>query len=86
MTTWVTAQQRQTVKLAPHPRLQAKTEPLSVTIDDTATDVSSPNSLDHRFELRDIDIRFPDGEISEVTGLTASGKTALLVRISMLVD
>ncbi|KAG6835326.1 hypothetical protein H0H93_002661 [Arthromyces matolae] len=36
---------------------------------------------DHRFELRDIDIRFPEGELTLITGPTASGKTALLVRI-----
>ena len=32
------------------------------------------------FELRDISVRFPPGELTVVTGPTASGKTALLVR------
>lgn len=32
-----------------------------------------------RFELRDIDVRFPEGKLTVVTGPTASGKTALLV-------
>lgn len=36
-------------------------------------------SEDHRFELRDIDVLFPEGELTVVTGPTASGKTALLV-------
>ena len=35
----------------------------------------------HRFELRDIDIVFPERQLTVVTGPTASGKTALLVRI-----
>lgn len=34
---------------------------------------------DHRFELKDIDVMFPEGQLSLVTGPTASGKTALLV-------
>jgi hypothetical protein len=36
----------------------------------------------HRFELRDIDVVFPEGELSVVTGPTASGKTALLVSLT----
>jgi hypothetical protein len=32
-----------------------------------------------RFELREIDVVFPEGKLSVVTGPTASGKTALLV-------
>jgi len=35
---------------------------------------------DHKFELRDITVRFPEGQLSVVTGPTASGKTAILVR------
>jgi len=34
---------------------------------------------DHRFELKDIDIRFSEGQLSLITGPTASGKTAMLV-------
>ena len=34
---------------------------------------------DRIFELRDISVIFPEGELSVVTGPTASGKTALLV-------
>jgi len=33
-----------------------------------------------RFELKDITVRFPEGKLTVVTGPTASGKTALLVR------
>ncbi|KAF9007209.1 multidrug resistance-associated ABC transporter [Cyathus striatus] len=36
---------------------------------------------DHRFELKDIDILFPEGELTVITGPTASGKTALLMAL-----
>lgn len=35
---------------------------------------------EHRFELRDVSVLFPEGKLTVVTGPTASGKTALLVR------
>ncbi|KIJ64255.1 hypothetical protein HYDPIDRAFT_91004 [Hydnomerulius pinastri MD-312] len=38
-------------------------------------------SLDHAFELRDISLRLPEGQLSLVTGSTASGKTALLLAL-----
>lgn len=41
---------------------------------------SDGESADHRFELKDISVKFPDGKLTCVTGPTASGKTALLVR------
>ncbi|TFK95320.1 hypothetical protein BDV98DRAFT_517859 [Pterulicium gracile] len=34
-----------------------------------------------QFELRDIDVMFPEGELTVVTGPTASGKTALLLAV-----
>uniref|UniRef100_A0A0W0EW54 Putative multidrug resistance-associated ABC transporter n=1 Tax=Moniliophthora roreri TaxID=221103 RepID=A0A0W0EW54_MONRR len=36
---------------------------------------------DHRFELKDISVLFPEGELTVVTGPTASGKTALLLAV-----
>jgi excinuclease UvrABC ATPase subunit len=36
---------------------------------------------DHQFELKDISVRFPEGRLTVITGPTASGKTALLVRL-----
>ena len=42
--------------------------------------VAVSESGDHRFELRDISVMFPEGELIVITGPTASGKTALLVR------
>jgi excinuclease UvrABC ATPase subunit len=52
-------------------------------MDTAGRDVDSmllAESGDHRFELRDINVRFPEGQLSLITGPTASGKTALLVR------
>lgn len=48
---------------------------------DADTDVGSAigEMTEHRFELRDVTVMFPEGELSVVTGPTASGKTALLV-------
>lgn len=46
---------------------------------DTAVGSPSEGDEDHRFELRDINVTFPDGQLSLITGPTASGKTALLV-------
>jgi ABC-type multidrug transport system fused ATPase/permease subunit len=36
---------------------------------------------DHRFELKDVNIMFPERQLTVVTGPTASGKTALLVSL-----
>ncbi|KAI1792466.1 multidrug resistance-associated ABC transporter [Ganoderma leucocontextum] len=51
----------------------------ATTAVDNASVVSAPN--DHRFELRDINVLFPEGELTLVTGPTASGKTALLLAL-----
>ena len=45
----------------------------SISIDFTAPD------KDRRFELKDLNVQFPEGELTIVTGPTALGKTALLV-------
>ena len=46
----------------------------------TAVDADSIDELGDRvFELRNVTIRFPEGELTVITGPTASGKTALLV-------
>ncbi|KAF8626899.1 hypothetical protein AX15_004637 [Amanita polypyramis BW_CC] len=55
---------------------------LSVTIaDETSSVVTPSNGEDHHFELRDINVRFPEGQMTVVTGPTASGKTALLMSL-----
>ena len=43
--------------------------------------ITGSEASNHRFELRDINIVFPERQLTVVTGPTASGKTALLVRI-----
>ena len=50
-------------------------------VDTTATETSTSCADDAvpRFELKDINVRFPEGKLTAVTGPTASGKTALLV-------
>jgi ABC-type multidrug transport system fused ATPase/permease subunit len=50
------------------------------TEDDGVREEAGVGAGDHRFELRDIDVMFPEGELTVITGPTASGKTALLVR------
>lgn len=58
--------------------------------DDTDTVFESQSMLaedtDHRFELRDITVTFPERELTVVTGPTASGKTALLVRSFLMMS
>ncbi|KAH8099895.1 multidrug resistance-associated ABC transporter [Cristinia sonorae] len=56
------------------------------TAEETDTIVGSSSASvaeaqDHRFELRDINVLFPEGELTVVTGPTASGKTALLMAL-----
>jgi ABC-type multidrug transport system fused ATPase/permease subunit len=62
----------------------------STSTDDTvqgADDETERGSLtgsvasDHRFELKDVNIMFPERQLTVVTGPTASGKTALLVSL-----
>ncbi len=52
-----------------------------------ASDEPEPGSIvasERRFELRDINVTFPERQLTVVTGPTASGKTALLVGIHSL--
>jgi hypothetical protein len=55
---------------------------ISLEIDEASTVVSAESTGDRGdrvFELRNMTIRFPEDELTVVTGPTASGKTALLV-------
>jgi ABC-type multidrug transport system fused ATPase/permease subunit len=52
--------------------------PIPSEVADEAS-VTECGEREHVFELRDITLRFPEGELTVVTGPTASGKTALLV-------
>ncbi|KAG1809100.1 uncharacterized protein BJ212DRAFT_1484598 [Suillus subaureus] len=58
-------------------RVSSSDESATAVDSEVASIRSSPE--DHRFILKDISIRFPEGELSVITGPTASGKTALLV-------
>ncbi|KAF9255059.1 multidrug resistance-associated ABC transporter [Marasmius fiardii PR-910] len=51
----------------------------SASTETVQTDAVVPE--DHRFELRDVTVMFPEGELTVVTGPTASGKTALLMAV-----
>lgn len=51
---------------------------------DRASITGSVEGNEHRFELRDLTVIFPEGESTVVTGPTASGKTALLVSLLFL--
>ena len=62
-----------------------RTDDSLVTIDvesaSTSDSAGAENSTaERKFELRELNIVFPQGELTVVTGPTASGKTALLVR------
>ncbi|KAI0772966.1 multidrug resistance-associated ABC transporter [Trametes elegans] len=49
---------------------------------DAGSDCTTTTTVEERvFELRDIDIMFPEGQLTVVTGPTASGKTALLMAL-----
>jgi ABC-type transport system involved in cytochrome bd biosynthesis fused ATPase/permease subunit len=71
-------------------RADKKAKDAISTADDAAQDASdgterssiaAKDDSEHRFELRDINITFPERQLTVVTGPTASGKTALLVSI-----
>ena len=51
----------------------------SLETDEASTVVDAESINDRVFELRNMTIRFPEGQLTVVTGPTASGKTALLV-------
>ena len=55
---------------------------ISLETDEASTVVDAESIVDRGdrvFELRNMTIRFPEGQLTVVTGPTASGKTALLV-------
>lgn len=52
--------------------------PSNVT-DATIVETNDGTSTERAFNLSDISVVFPEGELSVITGPTASGKTALLV-------
>jgi excinuclease UvrABC ATPase subunit len=63
-------------KLSSSPTSSEVTDEASTT---TVDNISERSIGERVFELRDMTIRFPEGELTVITGPTASGKTALLV-------
>ncbi|KLO18997.1 P-loop containing nucleoside triphosphate hydrolase protein [Schizopora paradoxa] len=61
---------------------QKSRDPARSDSNDTATvEATIETNTERTFELSDISIAFPEGELSVVTGPTASGKTALLLSL-----
>ncbi|KAG6334904.1 hypothetical protein ID866_4185 [Astraeus odoratus] len=58
---------------------------VTASSDDAVTVIDSSSMTgfvgDHKFELKDISVRFPEGELTVITGPTASGKTAMLLAL-----
>lgn len=71
------ASKKPVVSQTPSPTASSNDD-VATAVDDADSAMSAEN-VDHRFELRDINVRFPEGQLSVITGPTASGKTALLV-------
>ncbi|KAJ7270116.1 multidrug resistance-associated ABC transporter [Mycena haematopus] len=57
------------------------TRPASETASIMTAESGTGTVVDHKFELKDLSIVFPQGELTVVTGPTASGKTALLMAV-----
>jgi len=67
----------------PSPTESSEADETGTAVGDSVSERSAENiegNGERVFELRDISVRFPPGELTVVTGPTASGKTALLVR------
>ena len=74
-------------KKADEGKTKAQKKVSSASSADTIVELPSETneeSADHQFELKDISVRFPDGKLTCITGPTASGKTAMLVRFLSL--
>ena len=61
--------------------LRRRPQPTSDESASTMTAASETSESGRRFELHDINIDFPVGELTVITGPTASGKTALLMSL-----
>ncbi|CAA7263971.1 unnamed protein product [Cyclocybe aegerita] len=65
----------------PSPSESEFTEETPSTINDATSERSVLDAGERRFELKDLSVKFPEGELTIVTGPTASGKTALLMAV-----
>ncbi|KAH8827185.1 multidrug resistance-associated ABC transporter [Flagelloscypha sp. PMI_526] len=55
-----------------------KRQPPELLLDPSNT---TQEDLDHKFELKDITVSFPEGKLTMIVGPTASGKTAMLMAL-----
>ncbi|KAI0634381.1 hypothetical protein C8Q77DRAFT_1056057 [Trametes polyzona] len=60
---------------------KSKDTPASASQGTTPASSATSDSTDGVFELKDINVTFPEGRLTLVTGPTASGKTALLMAL-----
>ncbi|KAJ7662919.1 multidrug resistance-associated ABC transporter [Mycena rosella] len=67
--------------MAPPKTPKSGTPSASSSVVDVGTIPDNNGSQDHRFELKDISVLFPEGHLSVITGPTASGKSALLMAL-----
>ncbi|KDR78080.1 hypothetical protein GALMADRAFT_224469 [Galerina marginata CBS 339.88] len=65
----------------PSPTGSENVDDAGTAVEDNLSERSIGESGDRTFELRDISVLFPQGELTVVTGPTASGKTALLMAV-----
>jgi HrpA-like RNA helicase len=65
----------------PKDPIQSNSTPMSSDVEELrrTESLSISSSEDRIFELLDVSVKFPEGQLTVVTGPTASGKTALLV-------
>ncbi|KAF8812935.1 multidrug resistance-associated ABC transporter [Phlegmacium glaucopus] len=68
-------------KLSSSPTSSEVIDEASTTAPDNVSERSIGERGDRVFELRDLTIRFPEGELTVIAGPTASGKTALLMAV-----
>ncbi|KAF6756229.1 multidrug resistance-associated ABC transporter [Ephemerocybe angulata] len=66
---------------SPEITLQVEDADLEAGVETSQSLLFSPDIEQPRFELKDINVRFPEGQLTVVTGPTASGKTALLMAV-----
>jgi len=67
---------------------QSSSTPMPSDVDESrrTESLSISSSEDRIFELLDVSVKFPEGQLTVVTGPTASGKTALLVSFFSIIQ
>jgi ABC-type transport system involved in cytochrome bd biosynthesis fused ATPase/permease subunit len=79
---WNTGKQSSDETKAPPPTIQVTAPPSSSSAsNDSSQDATAVDSLHQVFQLSDLNIHFPIGKLSVISGPTGSGKTALLIAL-----